>query len=164
MLFQSGGASYSVSLELLPDGTYRARIGDREVIAAAQAVDGGWLLTFEGKQVMVYAAARGNDRFLALDGDSYTLTIPEARRRSARAGGSGANEIYLTAQMPGQVRELYAQPGDSVVRGQALMLLEAMKMEIRVTAPAESRVRRVLVQLGEVVERGQRLVELDAKE
>jgi biotin carboxyl carrier protein len=159
MIYQSGGASYTVSLEPLPDGTYRALIGEREVIVAAQPVDGGWLLSLGGAQVAVYTAARGSERYLSLDGDAYTLTIPESRRRSA---GAGAGD--LTAQMPGQVREVYVQAGDAVSRGQTLLLLEAMKMEIRVAAPASGRVRRVLVELGEVVERGQRLVELDATE
>ena len=155
MNFQYGGETYAVSLEPQPDGSYRARIGDREITFRAQAVDGGWLITIGGRQERVYAAARGNERFVALDGETYSLTIPEGRRRASDAGSGD-----LTAQMPGQVRAVFVQPGDVVVRGQALLLLEAMKMEIRVAAPADGRIKRVLVTVGEVVDRGQRLVEV----
>jgi biotin carboxyl carrier protein len=47
-----------------------------------------------------------------------------------------------------------------VARGDTLVVLEAMKMEIRVTAPHEGRVSRLLCAPGDVVERGQPLVEL----
>lgn len=164
MIYQSGGVSYAVTVEPLADGTYRVLIGEREVIVAAQMVEGGWLLSLDGVQVTVYAAARGSERFLALDGESYTLTIPESRRRTAGAGTGGTNEVFLTAQMPGQVREVYVQAGDIVTRGQTQLLLEAMKMEIRIVAPADGLVRRVLVEADEIVERGQRLVELDTTE
>ena len=63
--------------------------------------------------------------------------------------------------MPGQVREVFVRAGDAVKSGQTLLLLEAMKMEIRVSAPADGRVKRLLVQAGDVVDRGQRLVEME---
>jgi biotin carboxyl carrier protein len=51
--------------------------------------------------------------------------------------------------------------GEAVTRGQTLLLLEAMKMELRVTAPADGRVWRVHCATGQVVERGQLLIELE---
>ena len=62
--------------------------------------------------------------------------------------------------MPGIVRQVLVAEGQAVARGQALMLLEAMKMEIRVTAPEAGLVRRVAVTAGQTVERGQALIEL----
>jgi biotin carboxyl carrier protein len=62
------------------------------------------------------------------------------------------------------VREVLVQAGETVTRGQTLLLLEAMKMEIRVTAPADGQVRQVLVEAGAVLDRGQRLVELGGAE
>jgi biotin carboxyl carrier protein len=76
-----------------------------------------------------------------------------------RRGGHGAHDA-LEAQMPGVVRRVLAAAGEHVERGQALLLLEAMKMEIRVTAPQAGRVERVLVAEGAAVERGQALVDL----
>lgn len=158
MNYQYDGASTGIRLEQLAGteaGSYRALIDDREVIVRAQQVAGGWLLTIGGVQTRVYTAAQGNERFASVDGVTYRLNVAESRRRAA-VGGAGD----LTAQMPGQVREISVQGGDRVTRGQTLLLLEAMKMEIRVVAPADGQVSRVLVAVGDVVDRGQRLVEL----
>ena len=103
--------------------------------------------------------AAGNNRFLHLDGQSYTLSVPDARgKRRSSAGAVGD----LTAQMPGQVVDILVAEGDTVYGGQTLMLLEAMKMQIRVAAPKEGKVRRLLVGKGMVVERGQILAEIEA--
>ncbi len=159
MIYEVGGETYRVTLEPLPDGMIRATVGERVYTLSAAPIDGGWLLTLDGAQVVAYTAARGNDRWVAVAGETYALGVPETRRGSRRARAAGGGE--LTAQMPGQVRDVLVAAGDVVERGQPLLLLEAMKMEIRITAPADGRVKRVLVQPGAVVDRGQRLLEID---
>ncbi len=62
--------------------------------------------------------------------------------------------------MPGQVTKVLVKAGDNVRRGQALMVLEAVKMEIKITAPWGGRLVKVLVQQGQVVDRGQGLIEM----
>ncbi len=62
--------------------------------------------------------------------------------------------------MPGIVRRVLVAEGQLVARGEALLLLEAMKMEIRISAPEDGVVRRVAVSAGQAVERGQELVQL----
>jgi biotin carboxyl carrier protein len=64
--------------------------------------------------------------------------------------------------MPGQVLDVLVHVGDTVERGQTLLLLEAMKMELRMVAPFAGQVRAVRCAAGQVVERGQLLVELQA--
>ena len=64
--------------------------------------------------------------------------------------------------MPGQVISVAVKDGDLVTKGQTLVVLEAMKMELRVQAPYAGRVQHVLVKTGQVVERGQQLVEVMA--
>lgn len=62
--------------------------------------------------------------------------------------------------MPGKVLDVLVAEGDVVQRGEVLVLLEAMKMELRIQASQEGVVSRVWVRPGQVVERGQRLVEI----
>ena len=57
--------------------------------------------------------------------------------------------------------EQVVQELDAVLAGQPLIILEAMKMEIRVAAPTGGTVREVLVKKGDVVEREQQLLALD---
>ena len=63
--------------------------------------------------------------------------------------------------MPGRVLAISVAPGESVVRGQLLMVLEAMKMEHRITAPADGIVQAIRVAEGEQVANGALLAVLD---
>ncbi|MCU0514377.1 MAG: biotin/lipoyl-binding protein, partial [Anaerolineae bacterium] len=129
-------------------------------LAAAPLGEGRWRLTLAGgRPVSVTTATAGEVRQVALEGTTFALTAitPQtARRRQRRSGGGD-----LTATMPGQVREVRVQPGATVAAGATLLVLEAMKMEMRVSAPAAGTVTRVCVRQGDLVERGQLLVELD---
>ncbi|MEM7077081.1 MAG: biotin carboxylase N-terminal domain-containing protein [Pseudomonadota bacterium] len=66
----------------------------------------------------------------------------------------------LVAPMPGAVLSTDVAPGDTVSKGQLLLILEAMKMEHRITAPADGKVEAVHVSAGDQVENGQLLVTL----
>jgi biotin carboxyl carrier protein len=152
---------YRVELAPQPDGLWHVTINDRVFTArVVPLAGGGWLLDMDGAQIVVYAARQGAVRHVWDGGETFALSVPDAvagRRATARpASGS------LAAQMPGQVAEVLAQAGDIVARGQTLVILEAMKMEIRVSAPADGIISRVLVRVGDVVERGQTLVEIAA--
>jgi biotin carboxyl carrier protein len=156
--YQHGGQTYTVRLERVPDGSYTATIGERSFPVEAQPLkDGGWLLSMEGQRFTVYGAAAGDHRYLQLNGQAYTLTVPDTRAKRRKGAAAGGD---LTAQMPGQVADVLVTEGEAVEAGQTLVILEAMKMQIRVNAPAAGRVRRLLVGKGMVVERGQLLLEI----
>ena len=157
-VYEAGGRRVTVALERRPDGSLAAAVDGRPLaVEACSLPDGGWRLVVEGQRLTAYAAAQGNLRYVNLDGQEFTLAVPEARapRRPAAGGGD------LTAQMPGQVVEVLVAPGQAVTRGQTLVILEAMKMEIRAAAPADGVVRQVRVRAGDVVERGQLLAEIE---
>jgi 3-methylcrotonyl-CoA carboxylase alpha subunit len=60
-------------------------------------------------------------------------------------------DARLTALMPGRVVKLMAKAGDAVKKGQALMILEAMKMEHTITSPREGVVERVAFRENDLV-------------
>lgn len=156
--YEFDGTVYSVQIERGADGLYRADIAGRSYTFAAEAVpQGGWLLTFGAQRELVYSAAQGDQRHINAGGRDFTLAVPDTRGRTRRGSGGGGD---LTAQMPGQVVNVLVAVGERVTRGQTLVILEAMKMEIRVAAPGEGTVRRLLVAPGDVVERGQLLLEV----
>lgn len=158
--YEYNGTTYNLDLTQNPDGTYTAIIGDTTyVVSAKQGHDGGLLLSVGNQQTRAYSASDGETRHLHIDGQSYALTAIDARARKRRSGGGKAGN--LTAQMPGQVTSVQVSEGDIVESGQTLVILEAMKMEIRVTAPSDGKVAKILVMQGDVVERGQLLIELD---
>lgn len=166
--FQHESGNYHVQVERLNDGRIRARINGRERIVTAGRGAAGWWIQFADEQParvqQVYLASEKSQRWASLDGSAYAFSalpsnaqsVSSAARSSSRGMGSGS----VTAPMPGLVRAVLIALGDQVERGQPLLLLEAMKMEIRVSAPAAGRVQRLLAEAGALVERGQLLAEI----
>ena len=116
-------------------------------------------LTFsvDGIQHTAFVADDRATRYVAIDGDVFELKRPNLRRARRRQYHGADN---LIASMPGQVTKVLVREGDVVPRGQPLLVLEAMKMEIKIAAPHDGRVAKVLVQQGQVVDRGQGLIEM----
>jgi 3-methylcrotonyl-CoA carboxylase alpha subunit len=160
--YESKGASHSVQLEKQSDGSYLAKIGEAQYkVNASQMPDGAWLVHLDGERFLVHIASAREMRYIHVNGLQYQLEKTTGRKRRAGASGAVGN---LKAEMPGQVIELRVALGDTVQAGQVLLVLEAMKMEIRITAPYAGTVARLLTKKGDLVERGQLLVEITAEE
>lgn len=120
------------------------------------------LVSFEldGKQLSATVAREGRHLWVHFDGKNYAL---ERVVGSEIDTGAAGGERVLRAPMPGQVRDVLVSPGQSVAAGETLILLEAMKMEIRIQAPQAGSVARLAVIQGQNVDRDQILVELDSE-
>lgn len=103
---------------------------------------------------------------VTLAGHFYDIGIEDERERAAhaaeRAAGKGGGAV--TAVMPGVVVEVMVKPGDSVSKGQPLLILSAMKMQNEINAPSDGKVKQVLVAAGQAVASGAKLVLLEATE
>ncbi|MEO6065633.1 MAG: biotin/lipoyl-containing protein, partial [Lysobacterales bacterium] len=78
----------------------------------------------------------------------------------AHAGEGLADAGRLTAPMPGKLVSISVQAGDKVSKGQALAVMEAMKMEHTIAAPADGVVAEVLYAPGDQVAEGAELLKL----
>ena len=67
----------------------------------------------------------------------------------------------LSASIPAVVADILVEIGDTVKKGDKLILLESMKMIIAIQAPNQGTVREILCALGEAVQPGIRLIELE---
>lgn len=67
----------------------------------------------------------------------------------------------MRAPMPGRIVRVNVSSGDSVQRGEALVVLESMKMENTIAAPRDGVVSQVHVAGDDSVQHGQSLVELE---
>src|SRR5690606_1000272 len=97
--------------------------------------------------------------WIQLDGEAPVVLQTAEVKSHRRARGAGGH-AHLNAQMPGQVVDVLVTAGDRVSAGQVVVLLEAMKMEIRITAPYDGVVEQVYVAKGDVVERDQSLIDI----
>ena len=65
--------------------------------------------------------------------------------------------------MPGKVIKVHVSPGQMVMRGTPLIVLEAMKMEHSISAPADGTVARVHYAAGDLVEEGAELIAFETE-
>ncbi len=149
----------NLTLERNGEHEYRATLPDGTVqtFEATALGDGVWRISVNGQAHIVRVASAGTERYIHTSGQHYVVsrTDSTSKRRKSLAGKGDLN-----AQMPGQVTDVRVSEGQSVTSGQVLLIMEAMKMEIRVTAPQDGTIKRLNVQKGQVVERGQALIEM----
>jgi acetyl/propionyl-CoA carboxylase alpha subunit len=146
-----GDATHEIRLEdgaaFVEDRRIAYERRDREGHLAAIVIDG---------VVHRVRVAREADRILVwCDGRALCFERPRGRRAAAAAHADD-----LVSPMPGAVRRTFVAAGDRVVRGQLLLVLEAMKMEHSIRAPRDGVVRRLLVKEGDLVEAGVELAEI----
>jgi biotin carboxyl carrier protein len=153
--------SETIQIDLTPTGkSYRATVGDETVdVEVLRAKDGKLDVLIDRKRVTAFVSSDGVNRWVTVNGQTFVLT----KSLGTRGGGHASHHVpgEMTAPMPGQVRAVNISEGDSVKKGQTLLVLEAMKMEIRVQAPRDGMVRKLLVRQGQTVEREQILIEIE---
>jgi len=159
--WRDGDRTRIVELRSLGSGRWRVRVDDAEFEVAADAVDDGRLrMQVDGAVHVAEVTAAGNRRFVRLGALDFVLE----REAAGRRGSAGAHHGGLEAPMPGAVTRILVSPGDPVTRGQALVAIEAMKMEHLVRAPHAGRVKAVRANVGDRVAPGNALIELEAAE
>lgn len=84
--------------------------------------------------------------------------VPPVINKDSSSSTSSGCEVEST--LPGNVFKIVVQEGEKVSKGQTIIILEAMKMEIQIEAPADGIVSEILVKQGETVESGQILARI----
>jgi acetyl/propionyl-CoA carboxylase alpha subunit len=104
----------------------------------------------------LFAVTAAGKTWVFHDGIVYEIAAEgDAVRRAAHAHGA------LTAPMPATIIEIKVAAGDLVKKGDILIVLEAMKMELPVRAPGEGRVKAVHGRPGDLVQPETTLIELE---
>ena len=108
---------------------------------------------------------------ITVNGNVYDVTVeengngaaaaPVAAPKAAPKAAAGAGSIKVEAGAAGKVFKIEASVGQKVSRGDAVLIVEAMKMEIPVVAPEDGTVASIDVAVGEAVEAGQTLATLN---
>ena len=135
----------------------RLRQGERTIsVELADPLDGRATVDGHPHEVRQLAARQGDRVLVAVDGRAHAFGLGEAPRRASRAAGASV----VVAPMPGKVVSVLVSAGDRVEAGQALVVLEAMKMETMLRAEIAGTVGIVGAEPGDMVDAGVVLVEL----
>jgi len=124
-------------------------------------------LLIDGRSVTVLPVpAGGPGRWEIRSGvDRFDVHVEDERTRALRAftrsAAAPARRQPLVAPMPGLVVRVLVEPGQAVGAGEALVTIEAMKMQNELVAAAAGVVARVAIAPGQAVERGTVLVEFE---
>ncbi|MEQ9198548.1 MAG: biotin/lipoyl-containing protein, partial [Rhodospirillales bacterium] len=157
LLFDTGSEEVAVHVVQGRDG-YAFDTGSGLVVAEARlAADDTLIARIDGRQVRASVAATGDSLTLFVRGVAERLTLVDpARPDDASAIATGS----LTAPMPGKVIAVQVGVGDRVGAGDALVVMEAMKMEHTIRAPEAGTVAEIFFAAGDQVEDGAVLLAL----
>ena len=134
--------------------TLRSRVGEHRVeIADGRVTVDGALVDPPSR---AWAAADGDRRWVFLSGELYEFEVLRSGRRRPRS-----HHASLTAPMPATVVRINTPAGTEVKRGDTLVVLEAMKMELPVRADVDGRIAAVNCQVGQLVQPGVSLIEME---
>jgi 3-methylcrotonyl-CoA carboxylase alpha subunit len=132
-------------------------VGEVAGLLAFAPVTGGLDVGFGGERHTAEVYAHGEtDHVFTGHGATRILSIDLL----AHAGENLAEAGRLTAPMPGKVVSFAVKAGDKVSKGQALAVMEAMKMEHTIAAPADGIVAELLYAPGDQVAEGAELLKL----
>ncbi|WP_148787221.1 biotin/lipoyl-containing protein [Campylobacter concisus] len=134
-----------------------AKVNVRKVDPNAKANEGRQ--TQSGRYSVVVNGSRYNVEVSEGFNDSIQVkSITEVEGKSvknAKSAVAGATENDIVASLPGAVHKILVSPGDIVKKGQAVVVLEAMKMEIEVKAPKDGVIGSIEVSKGQSVANNQ---------
>lgn len=134
-----------------------AKVNVRKIDPNAKANEGRQ--TQSGRYSVVVNGSRYNVEVSEGFNDSIQVkSITEVEGKSvknAKCAVAGATENDIVASLPGAVHKILVSAGDHVKKGQAIVVLEAMKMEIEVKAPKDGIIGSIEVSKGQSVANNQ---------
>lgn len=163
---------------------YDVRIGERTYRVELTRAGSSWQCLLDGQEFPVdVAGTRNGVLSLLINGKSYEVQVessagaanivvgrerfaasvrdPRSLRSRGRGEGGAEGARRITAPMPGKVVRIIAPVGTEVEAGQAVLVIEAMKMQNELKSPKKGKVTRLVVNEGTAVEAGQMLAEVE---
>ena len=122
-------------------------------------------LTVNGQRVNAYMSDQGNGKIIVIKGKSYFVCDADLLEQTkTRKKGPGSDPTEVTPPMPAVVISVEVSTGDAVEKGQAVVIVSAMKMETTLFAPFNGIVTKVNVADGDKVMPGDILVDIEKEE
>ena len=132
-----------------------------EQLVVSRVADGMYRVEHDGRNDIVYVAGSRRERWAFWNGQVFH---DHGARETASARGAATRPRApqaLVAPMPATVIKMLATPGRAVKKGDTLIVLEAMKMELPLRAPSDGTVTAIHCHEGDLVPPDTILVELE---
>jgi biotin carboxyl carrier protein len=161
------GKEFDIELEYRSE-KYFAKIDGKEIeIDSFPLGVSRSILIIEGKALEIDVRSNGYDnrKTVFMKGQEIPVDIENYQlaqlRKTAGMSTAGAVQKVIKAPMPGLILDVKVSPGDSIAKGQPVMIIEAMKMENIIKAAADGVIKEVPVKSGASVEKGDALLEME---
>jgi pyruvate carboxylase subunit B len=140
------GNTYKVSTDFIDKGEIDIALNNKKLFAKISGTEDG------KSHVMI-----NGQEFIMTRNDLLNMDLPVAASSGKQDGG--ANK--LVSPLPGKVFKLNVKEGDTVQKGDIIMIIEAMKMENNILSKKEALIKKLYVGLNQMVEGNAVLVELE---
>lgn len=149
----------TLSVEVEKDaGTYTFTIGERSYTVEAHRFAHHHLYAnIDGQNHHFYVHRTPSEKHVLHQAIPYVIEDASRQRKGSSAGAAE----NVTPPMPGSIIRVLVAEGDTITKGQELLIMSAMKMETTLHAPKDGIIKKVLVAEGDQVSPGQQLVEIE---
>jgi biotin carboxyl carrier protein len=101
------------------------------------------------------------DKLGTLNIDTSLYTTRLSKKFEKRIPYRAADPLTVLSFIPGTILDILVKPDQQVRKGDALMILEAMKMQNLLRSVIDGRVKKIMVKKGEKVSKGTKLIEME---
>lgn len=157
------GTEHPVDVSPRPSGGHDVVFAGKTVIADVVSLGATLSMIIDGRVVDLTVEGAPPKVGVVASGRRVYLEVESARSRAAHAAksrGAAQGDDVVASPMPGRVLKVLVAIGDEVAVGQALVVVEAMKMENELRATRAGTVAELFVAAGANVEAGTKLVKL----
>lgn len=117
-------------------------------------------VNFEGREVEALSEYVNGTLWIHAEGRTFSVEAPSKKKKRHRAGGASAGGGEIEAPMPGKVTKILKTASSAVQIGDAVLVMEAMKMEYTLKADVAGTIQEISCSVGEQVALGQVLVRI----
>ncbi len=154
-----GDRTLSISVDAVRGGGWMVSVagGEPRLVTGGAIGAAEWLLSSRGRTHRIAMIARDEGVVMQHQGHKLTVDVVDPRKAALEAAGTAEAGAVVTA-MPGAVVRVLVSAGDRVSKGQALVVVEAMKMENEFRSPCDGTVEHIAVSAGDAVDSGALLI------
>ncbi|KAG0336407.1 Methylcrotonoyl-CoA carboxylase subunit alpha, mitochondrial [Podila humilis] len=167
LAFKLEDQDVKVGVEFNADGTYNVRVetpnktSTFNKVMAKLSGENGVLAEIENRKYKTNVIQEGDQVHVFAEEGKVTLDVPQPKFLTV---GKEEKTGSLRTPMPCKISQVMCKPGDKVVKGQALVILEAMKMEHIIKSPVDGIVSDVFFNIGDMVAENKSLIAFEEKE
>jgi biotin carboxyl carrier protein len=153
-----GDQNYTVEIEESGKSVYRVSVDGNEFIVDGKKTGRtNYSLIVDNRSFEIEVDHTDDEYRVLVDGRNYRIQLVDERRvrvGSGQLGSEPQGRQNVSVPMPGKVIAVLAAEGDTVEKGQGLVIVEAMKMENEVRSPIAGIVKEIRAKPGDTVEGG----------